>query len=365
MYRHITVNQDERGLVFERGALVRVLGSGSHWLLDPLLKLRIDVVDLETPFLAHTDIEAIIRSGLVEHEAMTLDLKDHERALVWVDGRFSRILGAGRHVLWTVLHEVKVEIVDASVPRFEHPMLGAILAVEDGTHLAVTEVQVGTVALFYVDGVYVETWKPGRYAVWRGLAKAMVRYLDVREQVLDIASQEIMTADKVTLRMTAVVTYVVADPRVVVESVDDHRQAMYRDSQLALRAVVGTMTLDELLAGKDVVAAKLSELVLAKAAAIGVRVDAVGIRDLILPGDMKTLMNKVTEAKKAAEAALITRREETAAMRSQANTAKILEASPTLMKLRELEVLQKVAETSNLTIVLGEHGMSDRLMKLL
>ena len=81
---------------------------------------------------------------------------------------------------------------------------------------------------------------------------------------------------------------------------------------------------------------------------------SLGIRDVILPGEMKDLMNKVTEAKKAAEATLITRREETAAMRSQANTAKILESSPTLMRLRELEMLEKVAEKANLKVVLGE-----------
>lgn len=90
-----------------------------------------------------------------------------------------------------------------------------------------------------------------------------------------------------------------------------------------------------------------------------------GIRDLILPGEMKELMNRVTEAKKAAEASLIMRREETAAMRMQANTAKILEASPTLMKLKELEVLEKVADKANLTVVLGQDGLADRVVKLL
>lgn len=89
-----------------------------------------------------------------------------------------------------------------------------------------------------------------------------------------------------------------------------------------------------------------------------------GVRDLILPGDMKDLMNKVTEAKKAAEASLITRREETAAMRMQANTAKILESSPTLMKLKELEVLEKVAHKANLTVLLGEDGLTSKVMKL-
>ena len=98
---------------------------------------------------------------------------------------------------------------------------------------------------------------------------------------------------------------------------------------------------------------------------LGVEIVSVGVRDVILPGEMKELMNRVTEAKKAAEANLIARREETAAMRSQANTAKLLEQSPTLMRLRELEVLEKIATTSKLNVVLGEKGLAERVVNLL
>ena len=80
---------------------------------------------------------------------------------------------------------------------------------------------------------------------------------------------------------------------------------------------------------------------------------------------MKDLMNRVTEAKKAAEANLIARREETAAMRSQANTAKMLADNPTLMRLRELEVLEKIASAGHLNVVLGEKGLAERVVNLL
>jgi len=99
--------------------------------------------------------------------------------------------------------------------------------------------------------------------------------------------------------------------------------------------------------------------------AIGLEVIAAGIRDVILPGEMKDLLNKVTEARKAAEANLIARREETAAMRSQANTAKLLADNPTLMRLRELEVLEKVAANSKLNILLGDKGLTERVMNVL
>jgi regulator of protease activity HflC (stomatin/prohibitin superfamily) len=183
--------------------------------------------------------------------------------------------------------------------------------------------------------------------------------------MFDVAGQDIMTADKVTLRMNAVVTYRVIDARTAVSTVDDVRQALYREAQLALRAVVGARELDTFLMEKDGVASELADMVRARAKTLGVELIAVGIRDIILPGEMKDLMNKVTEAKKAAEANLITRREETAAMRSQANTAKLLADNPTLMRLRELEVLEKVAANSKLNILLGDKGLTDRVMNVL
>ncbi len=138
-----------------------------------------------------------------------------------------------------------------------------------------------------------------------------------------------------------------------------------REAQLALRASIGSRELDTLLADKDALARELEDQVRKRAGELGLELISVGIRDVVLPGEMKDLMNKVTEAKKAAEANLIVRREETAAMRSQVNTAKLLVDNPTLMRLRELEVLEKVASNSKLNVVLGERGLADRVVNLL
>jgi len=129
--------------------------------------------------------------------------------------------------------------------------------------------------------------------------------------------------------------------------------------------VVGARELDTFLTDKDGVARELSDSIRPRAKSLGLELVAVGIRDVILPGEMKDLMNKVTEAKKAAEANFIARREETAAMRSQANTAKLLADNPTLMRLRELEVLEKVAANSKLSIMLGEKRLTDRVVNVL
>ncbi|HEV8579462.1 MAG TPA: slipin family protein [Thermoanaerobaculia bacterium] len=364
--RWIHIREHERGLLFERGEFVRLLMPGRNWIVDPLGRKSVEKVSVRQAGFEHRDLEVIVRSGALAGQALVLDLKDHERALVWVDGRIESVRGPGLHALWTVFHEVRAEMIDARPVRFEHPELPLLLQANGARALIETAaVAAGFVGLVFQDGRHVATLGPGVHAFWRGEAMVRVMPIDLRERAADVTGQEIMTADKVTLRLNALVTFRVADPVKAVTEVEDHAQALHRQAQLALRAVVGTRELDALLSDKDGVARQLESTLRGEAAAFGLEVKAVGIRDVILPGDMKDILNRVTEARKAAEATLVTRREETAAIRSQANTARIFESNPTLMRLRELEVLEKVAEKANLSVVLGDGGLAERVIKLL
>jgi regulator of protease activity HflC (stomatin/prohibitin superfamily) len=342
------------------------LAAGRHWFVDPLGKVRVEVVSQRDPWLVHEKLDVIVRSGALVERAVVLDLKDHERALVWIDGRFSHVLPPGLYAYWTGQRKVKAEVVDARLVRFMHQDLPVIARAS----LADRVLEIGTVephhlGVLFVDGDYVATLPPGRYAFWKNVAQVKFVQQDMREATIDVTGQDIMTADKVTLRMNAVATYRVVDARAAVSVVEDVRQALYREAQLSLRAVVGARELDTFLTDKDAVAGELADVVRPRAKALGLELISVGIRDVILPGEMKELLNKVTEAKKAAEANLIARREETAAMRSQANTAKLLQESPTLLRLRELETLEKVAAHAKLTVVLGDKGLADRIVNLL
>lgn len=366
LFQRIKIRSYEMGLSFREGEFQGLIGAGVHWLLDPLGKLRVEVVSQRDPWIVHEKLDVIVKSGALYNRAQVLDLKDHERALVWIDGRFHRILPAGLYAYWTGHREVKVEVIDARHVRFEHPEFKTIVRSSGAqAWLDICQVQRDHVGVLFQDGQFVETLTPGQYAFWKGTAEARVVEIDLRDCVADISGQEIITADKVTLRMNALVTYRVSDPRRAISATDDYRQALYREAQLALRAVVGARELDTFLTSKEAVASEIEALLRPRCGAIGLEIVAVGIRDVILPGDMKELMNKVTEAKKAAEANLIVRREETAAMRSQANTAKLLCDNPTLMRLRELEVLEKIGLAGKLSVVIGEKGLADRVVNLL
>jgi regulator of protease activity HflC (stomatin/prohibitin superfamily) len=363
--RRIKVLEYERALVFRNGALEEVLQPGVHWRLDPLFRLNVEVVSIRNGWLIHPDVELLVKSGRLGPEVRVVDLKTHQRAIVWADGRLELVLKPGVYALWTAVRDVRVDVLDARGALLEHEQMAAVLALP-GTAalLEPVSVEAGHVGLLFRDGRHEATLAPGAYALWKGVARARVVPVDLREQVVDVAGQEIMTADKVTLRMNAVVTFKVADALKAVTAVEDHRQALYREAQLALRAVVGARTLEALLGEKDAVARDLDGALRSRVAGIGLEVVSLGIRDVVLPGEMKELMNKVIEAQKAAEAALITRREETAAMRSQANTARLIEQNPTLMRLREIEALEKVAEKGRLSVVVGEGGLAGRVVKL-
>ncbi len=356
----------EMGLKFRDGEFQGLLPAGRHWFFDPINRLTIDVVSQREPWLLHEKLDLIVRSQALKSQAVVIDMQDHERALVWVENRFSHILPAGQYAYWTGQKQVRVEIVDTRKVRFEHDQFKVIVRSPQASRLLdVCSVQRDHVGVLFIDGRYVETLPPGEYAFWKGPAEARIVEIDLRETMVDVSGQEIMTADKVTLRVNAVVTYKVVDARKAVSQTDDVRQALYRETQLVLRGVIGARELDLLLTDKDAVAKEIEDNVRRRAAELGLELASVGIRDVILPGDMKDLMNKVTEARKAAEANLIFRREETAAIRSQANTAKLLAESPTLMRLRELEVLEKIAASGKLNIILGEKGLADKVVNLL
>jgi len=366
LVKRFKIRSYEMGLLFRDGEFQELRTAGDHWFFDPFNKIRLDVVSQRDPWLVHEKLDVIIKSGALTDRATVIDLSDHERALVWVDKRFSHVLSAGQYAYWNGWKNVRVEVVDIRQPRFTHEQFKVVVRSPSAARLLdVCTVPHDHAGVLFIEGRYVETLSPGEYAFWKGPADTRVIQVDLRETMVDINGQEIMTADKVTLRLNGVVTYKIADARKSVSQTDDVRQALYRDTQLVFRSVIGSRDLDSVLADKDVVTKEVEESIRRRAAELGLEIASIGIRDVILPGDMKDLMNKVTEARKAAEANLIARREETAAIRSQANTAKLLADSPTLMRLRELEVLEKIAASGKLNIVMGDKGLADKVVNLL
>ncbi|MCG8549158.1 MAG: slipin family protein [Desulfobacterales bacterium] len=366
MIRRKTIRSYEKGLYFKNREFKGILEKGRHWFADPFFNARIDIASMRDPWLIHDNLDVMIKSGLLDNHVQVIDLEDYQRALVWIEGRFAKILGPGLYALWKDFKKLRVEIIDAREVRFTHEAAARIAKNEDAAcFFSVVDVPESHKCVYFKDGKYVETLPAGRHLFWTGTAVNRFFTVDLREKILDVSGQEIMTSDKVTLRINAMLSFGITDAVKSVSLSEDSRQALYREAQLALRSVIGALALDSVLNEKENVSNDLISAVQNSAQSLGIQVKSFGIRDIILPGDMKDLMNKVIEAKKAAESNLIMRREETAAMRSQANTAKLLDNNPTLMRLRELDLLEKVVSNSKMNVVLGEKGLTDRVVNLL
>jgi regulator of protease activity HflC (stomatin/prohibitin superfamily) len=365
MFHTIRIRPYELGLIFHRDVFAGVLEPGDYRRFDPFGRERIETVNLRKPFLTSDHIELLAQTPALAERATLLEVLDRQRALVWIDGRFELIVGPGRYGYWTGLRKVRVEMIDATPVRFVHDDLDAIVKSISATSLLeVHDIPAESVGVLSIAGREAELIGPGRHAFWKDRGSVRLTIVNRKEQLLDVPGQDVLTADRVTVRLTIVTAFKVADAIRFVTAADDAKQSLYRDVQLAVRAAVGARTLDAFIADKVQIARELAEAVKATAAPLGLAVSTVGIKDVVLPGDMKELLNKVIEARTAAEAAVITRREETAALRHQANAAKMLAETPGLMKLREMEAIERIAAAGKLSVVIGEKNLADSLAKL-
>lgn len=368
MWPIVRVRAHERALLFRYGDFVKVLGPGRHWLLSRLLRpkrTQVQIVDLLKVKFEHALLDVMLNSGELRSALHVVDLADNERALVWKEGRLAYVLGPGRHAFWRAPYDLKIERYDAAAqPRLAHPQLRAVTQLPGAAaQLEGVWVEPTERVLLKRDGELLDELGPGLHVYWK-YGRITWKAVDLREQVAEVSGQEIMTADKVTLRVNLLATYVVKDAVAALTRVADHGQALYRAAQLALRSAIGGRNLDALLADKEAIGAEVLTMIAPRVAEFGVEVREVGLRDIILPGDMKLILNQVIAAEKQAQANLIKRREETAAARSQVNTAKLLAENPVLLRIKELELLQEILADKRVSFVFGEGNLTEQIRRL-
>jgi regulator of protease activity HflC (stomatin/prohibitin superfamily) len=207
--------------------------------------------------------------------------------------------------------------------------------------------------LLYRAGRFVDVLPPGRYRVWFSVRHESVTVVDMRWQTLAINGQEMVTADKISLRLNLVANYRVVAPAAATHTVADYRAQLYQELQLALREAVSTTPLDELMAQKTLLSGALRETVAPLAGEFGIELGSVGVKDVVLPGEVKRMLAQEAEAERAGRAALVAARSETATTRNLLNAAKLLAENPALLRLRELQSLTDVAREPGNTVVLA------------
>ncbi len=360
----------ELGLLYRDRVFQKVLGPGVHRRL-PNMSARTQVHKLDLRALPVRDaaLEALYltRPEAVAQHFVVADVADNELGLVFADGKLVDLVGPGQRAFYAKnLRQIAVRVLDAAT-EIEAPkeLVAPLARLKDQALVLLVEVPSDHVGLLYVDGVLQRQLEAGRYAFIRAARRVDAVTLDLRLQTLEVTGQEVLTKDRIGLRANVTAVFRIGDPIQAVSITANLRDHIYKELQFALRQVVGTRTLEEVLGDKQGINAAIAERLVPQLAANGLTVTSVGVKDIILPGDVRELMNRVIEAEKTAQANVIKRREETAATRSLLNTAKLMEDNPILMRLKELEALEKVSEkVGNVIVGNGMDGVLDDLVRI-
>lgn len=360
--KRVLINAYQVGLVFRRGMYRRMLKEGNYWLWPSETAY---VYDVTKPFAAPVELNILLQDAELAEALQVIEVKDNEIVLQFENGMLKQVLTAGRYTFWKSV--IQYDFVRADIGKIgitENIDRSVLMSRLLGPYIRSITVENYEKALLFVDGKYVKVLESGTYFWWKNNISIHVSRVDNRQQQLEINGQEILTRDKAALRINAWAQYKVTDIEKAVLANKEYDKQLYVNFQVALRAYIGTFSLDELLEKKEAIAPVILQNVQENAEALGVTVYGFGIRDVILPGDVKEIMNQVLIAEKKAQANIIMRREETASTRSLLNTAKLMEDNAMLFKLKEMEYVEKIADKINNISVNGNGLLIEQLKQI-
>lgn len=352
MTRHILrltarIAENERGLLRRDGKFERLLEPGRHTLLDPMRRLTVDIVPVVGTELPAEQL-SVYEKGHPDFVARHLHVVrtgPGEVAIVTLDGQPRHFLAPLQtRAFWTCVTRVESELIDTRAVLAVEPRHLDKLDLTRSPLVTLAIVEAHEVGLLFVDGVLVDELAPGRHAFWQVGRTVRIAKVDLRPQPVEITAQEILTRDRIALRVTLTAFHRITDARKLAAATNDLATTLYRLVQFAVREAIATRALDDILAARAAIDAEIKAYVRERIAAFGVEITELGIKDVILPGEVRELLNKVVEAERVAKANLIRRQEETAATRSLLNTARLMEDNPLLVRLKELEALEKLVE---------------------
>jgi regulator of protease activity HflC (stomatin/prohibitin superfamily) len=368
----VIVNSKELGLLFNKQVFEKVLETGEYrFHFQPKKKNVIIINRKQTLESKGLDVKAINNPTLNER-LETISIKEDEVAFHFVDGLFQEVLSPGSHSYFktNLVHSfIKADPRQLTVPKeISSSVLESNAFIEQNLSMRlITTVQVeeGFVGILKVNGKYIQTLLPGMYVFFSLNQILNVKMIQTRQQSVQISGQELLTKDKVTLRMNFILNYSIVDTLKAALDFSNYDEQLYVLVQLALREYISTTTLDELLAEKHEIGKIILGIIKPKEVEFGASFKDAGIKDIILPGEIRDILNTILIAEKKAMANVITRREETASTRSLLNTAKLMEENSTLYKLKELEYLDHIFEKVGSINLSSNGSMLEQLTEIL
>ena len=358
-----TVKANEHLLITERNRLMRVLGEGDYVLLLGEEHKAL-FADTGIPVYENT---AQLAQWAAQNPELTaahwqrVEAGENELLLWLQNGKLQNLIRP-KEAAWfwrEAAQPYEIQRIDLSqglaidadtVKQLQNINFGDHPVFKNAVHTVnVPEHHQG---LVYIDNVQQPPLTQGRYHYWLVNQTVGSQVADLRLQTCEVSGQELLTEDKVTVRANVVCNYRITDAPKWFAQHQSPEEYLYRELQFAIRALIGSKSMDTLLADKQGLDTELTALIRAKVPQ-GAEIDSAGVKDIILPGEIRSILTRVVEAEKSAQANNIRRREETAATRSLLNTARVMEENPTALRLKELETLEKVTEKIDKISVYG------------
>lgn len=358
-----TVKANERLLITERNRLMRVLGEGDYVLL---LGEEHKALFADTGIPVYENTAQLAQWAAQNPELAAahwqrVEAGENELLLWSQNGKLQNLIRP-KEAAWfwrEAAQPYEIQRIDLSqglaidadtVKQLQNINFGGHPVFKNAVHTVnVPEHHQG---LVYIDNVQQPPLTQGRYHYWLVNQTVGSQVADLRLQTCEVSGQELLTEDKVTVRANVVCNYRITDAPKWFAQHQSPEEYLYRELQFAIRALIGSKSMDTLLADKQGLDTELTALIRAKVPQ-GAEIDSAGVKDIILPGEIRSILTRVVEAEKSAQANNIRRREETAATRSLLNTARVMEENPTALRLKELETLEKVTEKIDKISVYG------------
>lgn len=362
MIKNVQIKAYETGLVFKNGNLIEILREGNFWMFG---NKSVEIYDMKSLFKSDTDLNLLLKNESLKSLLEIVEVKDGEIVLMYENGIFKEVLSVGQYAFWKGILDREFQKIDLTkveiTEKISKTILENIKLKNFVRKFVITNQYKG---LLLIDGKLNKILEAGTYYFWNSEISIDVKSVDVRMQQMEIAGQELLTKDKAMLRINFYVRFQVENIEKALMENKEYDKQLYILMQLALREFVGALTLDELLVKKDAVGKEILENLGNKAEELGLKASDAGIRDVILTGEMKEIMNQVLIAEKKAQANSIMRREETASTRSLLNTAKLMEENKVLWKLKEMEYMEKIADKIGDITVSGNSNIVSQLKEI-
>ena len=359
------IKDNQAGFVLKNGVFRKMITAGTYHF-SKMLGYEVEVEEM-TGELNYMEVpyQVLSKDAAFLDATVHMEIPDGCAGFIYINEKLTMFATRKEYTFWNVFDKYEIKVVSMKEPVIGAEVSKQMLSLVPGKFYTEISVGEGETGLVYYDNVMQNQLSRGVYHFWNYAHNITCNVLDMKQKELDIVGQEILTRDKIGIRMNVACIYKIRDAVEFAETITDLKGQLYSAVQLAIREIVGNYKLDEILELKEQISKEIYDVLKERETMFCVTFLNAGIKDIILPGEIREIMNSVLVAEKAAQANVISRREEVASTRSLLNTAKLMDENRTLYKLKELEYLEKICEKVGEISVNGNVGIIEQLGKMM